>query len=50
MMFDTTLFDGKQNMKLFVEPGGSHRAHIKTQSDERQEEIWKILETWIFGI
>lgn len=49
-MLDTTAFDGKQNMKLIVEPGGSHRARIKTQSDEVQNQIWKTIEGWLFGI
>lgn len=49
-MPDSTLFEGKENMKLFVEPGGSHRARIKTQSEEVQAEIWKLIEGWLFGI
>ena len=49
-MPDSTLFEGKTNMRLFVEPGGSHRARIKTQSDEVQAEIWKLIEGWLFGI
>lgn len=49
-MIDPAVFDGKQNMKLIVEPGGSHRSRIKTQSDEVQGQIWKTIEGWIFGI
>ncbi len=49
-MPDSTLFEGKANMKLFVEPGGSHRARIKTQSEEVQAEIWEVIEGWLFGI
>lgn len=49
-MLDSTLFHGKQNMKLVVEPGGSHRARIKTQTEEVQNQIWKTIEGWIFGI
>ena len=49
-MPDSTLFEGKTNMKLFVEPGGSHRARIKTQSEEVQAEIWEVIEGWLFGI
>lgn len=49
-MLDPTLFEGKQNMKLVVEPGGSHRARIKTQTEEVQSQIWKTIEGWIFGI
>lgn len=49
-MLDPALFSGKQNMKLVVEPGGSHRARIKTQPEEVQNQIWKTIEGWIFGI
>lgn len=49
-MLDSALFVGKQNMKLYVEPGGSHRARINTQSEEIQNQIWKTLEEWLFGI
>ena len=49
-MPDSTLFEGKTNMKLFVEPGGSHRARIKTQSEEVQAKIWEVIEGWLFGI
>lgn len=49
-MLDPAVFEGKQNMKLIVEPGGSHRARISTQSDEVQNQIWKTLEGWIYGI
>lgn len=49
-MPDSTLFEGKTNMKLFVEPGGSHRARIKTQSEEVQAKIWEMIEGWLFGI
>lgn len=47
---DSTLFDGKQNMKLIVEQGGNHKTRIKTQSDAVQHGFWKTVEGWIFGI
>lgn len=50
VMLDPAFFEGKENMKLVVEPGGSHRARIKTQSEEMQNRIWKTIEGWIFGI
>lgn len=49
-MTDPALFEGKQNMKLVVEPGGSHLSRIRTQPDRTQYQIWKTIEGWVFGI
>lgn len=43
-------FEGKHNMKLVVEPGGSHRSRIRTQPEGVQNQIWKTIEGWVFGI
>lgn len=47
---DRALFEGKQNMKLIIEPGGSHRTRIKTLPEKIQNGLWKSIEGWIFGI
>lgn len=47
---DSTLFEGKQNMKLIIEPKGSHRARIKTLPESVQNSVWKTIEGWVFGI
>ena len=42
-----TWLTGKQNIHVFVHPGGSHSTRIATFSDEKQREIKSLLETWL---
>ena len=42
-----TWITGKQNIHVFVHPGGSHSTRIATFSDEKQREIKSLLETWL---
>lgn len=46
-MPDEKLFKNKQNMKLYIEKGGSHIARIGTMPKDVQEEIWATLEKWL---
>lgn len=41
------LFEGKENMMLTIEPGGSHRARIRTLPPAVRGEVWQRLEEWI---
>lgn len=38
---------GRQNMHLFIDPEGSHRARINTLPDEMKKEAIAILESWL---
>jgi hypothetical protein len=42
-----TWLTGKQNVKLFVQPNGSHRTRISTMPDEMKAEAMKILSEWL---
>ncbi len=41
------LFEGKSQMKMFVEPEGSHRARIGTLPKQMQDEIWNTIKGWL---
>ena len=38
----------KDNIKFFVQPGGSHRARIATFDEATQKEIKSILSQWLY--
>ena len=38
---------GRQTMKLYVEPGGSHRARISTLPEEMKQEAIATLKEWL---
>lgn len=38
---------GRENMYLFVEPGGSHRARINTLPEQMKKEAVAILKGWL---
>lgn len=40
---------GKENIKFFIEPWGSHRARIGTFDEETQNEIKSILSGWLYN-
>jgi len=42
-----TWLEGKQNIKVFIQPDGSHRARISTMPDEMKAEAIKTLEKWL---
>ncbi len=44
---DDKLFKGKENMLKVVEPRGSHRSRISTQSLGMREYLWDLLERWL---
>lgn len=46
-MVDSKFFEGKKNMRVVVEPRGSHRARIKTQPKEVQTSVWQQLGQWL---
>ena len=37
----------KKNIHIYVEPGGSHKARIRTMSKEVQQEIMDKLQEWM---
>lgn len=39
----------KENLKFFIEPGGSHRARIATFDKETRKEITEILSEWLYN-
>lgn len=41
------LFEGKQNMVMVVEPGGSHRARINTLPEVVRDKTWAQIEGWM---
>lgn len=41
-------FENGRNIRVFVQPDGSHRARIRTFSDETQKEILNIIKGWIY--
>jgi len=44
---DKKLFEGKENMLLMIDEGGSHRARIATLSQEQQAAVWQRLDAWL---
>ena len=38
----------KDNLKFFIQPGGSHRARIATFDEATQKEIKSILSQWLY--
>ena len=43
----TKLFQGKDNMFMVVQPGGSHRARIGNQPEENKAFVWAKLKEWL---
>ena len=41
-----TWLNDKKHIRVFVEPGGSHKARIGTMPEATQKEIKKILKRW----
>ena len=37
----------KENMKVYIQPGGSHTARIKTMPEEMRNEILELLDEWM---
>ena len=37
----------KQNIHIFVEPGGSHKARISTLRRDNQKEVLNLLKEWM---
>lgn len=46
-MPDPKLFEGKKNMKLIIEPRGSHKARINTLPEPVKERTWATLAEWL---
>ena len=44
---DGAYFEGKQNMKCFIEPGGSHRAKILSMPESTKQEILTLIGNWL---
>ena len=44
---DEAYFAGKQNMKCFIEPGGSHRAKILSMPESTKQEILTLIGNWL---
>lgn len=42
-----TWLEGKENIKVFIQPGGSHLARIKTLPKADQEQIIELLKKWL---
>lgn len=40
---------GKENIKIFIDPAGSHRARIGTFPEETQKEIKSIIAHWLYN-
>ncbi|MCC8198973.1 MAG: aminopeptidase [Tannerellaceae bacterium] len=40
-------FEGKKNMQIYIEPGGSHRARISTLPEDMQEQVIGQIQTWL---
>lgn len=41
------VFEGKKNMQLVVEKGGSHKARINTQPEDVRDAVWSQLTDWL---
>ena len=44
---DPSLFEGKTNMKFYVEPRGNHKTGIGRLPEEMKNEAWNTLERWM---
>lgn len=44
---DKAYFEGKKNMKCFIEPGGCHKAKIGTMPEETRQEILTLIGNWL---
>lgn len=42
-----TWLKDKKNIHVFIQPGGSHRARIRTQPEETQKEVEALLKEWM---
>lgn len=42
-----SLFEGKANLKKYMQPGGSHRARIDNMPDSLKNEIYATLDKWL---
>jgi hypothetical protein len=42
-----TWLKDKQNVKVFIQPGGSHRARISTMPETMKNEAMEILAKWL---
>ncbi|MCQ2183458.1 MAG: aminopeptidase [Bacteroidales bacterium] len=41
-------FDNGRNIRVFTQPDGSHRARVRTFSEEKQKEIISIIKGWLY--
>lgn len=40
-------FEGKKNLQIYIQPGGSHRARISNMPDDMKEKIMNQIEEWL---
>lgn len=40
-------FEGKKNLQLYIQPGGSHRARISNMPEEMKQKIMRQIEEWL---
>lgn len=40
-------FEGKKNLQIYIQPGGSHRARISNMPDDMKEKIKNQIEEWL---
>ena len=40
-------FEGKKNLQIYIQPGGSHRARISNMPDDMKETIMNQIEEWL---
>lgn len=41
------LAERKENIHVFVEPGGSHRARIGTLPEEEKKQVMELINEWL---